>query len=81
MSDSRLLTPLEAQAVVEERIELFGLGALPRVTVTERDDHRWQVRWAHQESTVAPMTQQGWHAWLQKYVGPLDAADLVTTES
>jgi hypothetical protein len=31
MSDSQLLTPHEAEAVVEDRIEAFGLGALPRV--------------------------------------------------
>ena len=35
MSESRLLTPREAEAVIEARIERFGLGALPRVKVTE----------------------------------------------
>lgn len=34
MSESRLLTPREAEAVIEDRIEQFGLGALPRVNVT-----------------------------------------------
>lgn len=81
MSDSRLLTPREAQAVVEELIEQFGLGALPVVSVTECDNHQWLVRWDHQESMIAPMTGEQWHAWLKEFVGPLDAADLVTTES
>ena len=77
----RLLTTREAEAVVERRIEKFGLGALPRVSVTERPDGQWQVRWNQIEHTVAPMTDAAWHAWLERYVGPLDAADLQTTES
>ena len=77
----RLLTTREAEAIVERRIEKFGLGALPRVRVTERSDGRWQVRWNQIEHTVAAMTDAAWRAWLERYVGPLDAADLQTTES
>ena len=60
------LTPREAEAVVEERIELFGLGALPRVTVTERPDGLWRVRWDRLEHVVAPMEREVWHAWLER---------------
>jgi len=81
MSESRLLTPREAEAVVEDRIERFGLGALPRVEVTGLPDGTWRVRWEHVERTVAPMTQDSWHAWLEENVGSLDAGDLETTES
>ncbi len=81
MSEYRVLTPREAEAVVEDRIEGFGLGALPRVAVNELTDGTWRVRWDHLERTVAPMTQDAWHAWLEENVGSLDAGDLETTES
>jgi hypothetical protein len=81
MNDSRLLTPPEAEAVVEDRIEQFGLGALPRVSVAVLADGRWRVRWEHLERDVAPMTQGEWYAWLEENVGSLDAGDLETTES
>jgi hypothetical protein len=75
------LTPAEAEAIVDERIELFGLGALPKVSVVERADGTWHVRWSGLESIVAPMRRQAWHAWLEANVGSLDAGDLETTES
>ena len=81
MSESRLLTPREAEAVIEARIERFGLGALPRVKVTELADGTWRVGWEDLERTVAPMTQDAWCAWLEQNVGSLDAGDLETTES
>jgi hypothetical protein len=81
MSDRSALSPREAEAVVEDRIERFGLGALPRVSVTELPDGTWRVRWEHLERVVAPMTQEAWHAWLEENVGSLDAGDLETTES
>jgi hypothetical protein len=81
MSTSRLLTPREAEAVVEDRIEAFGLGALPRVHVIELADGTWRVQWEHLERTVPAMTDDAWHAWLEENVGSLDAGDLETTES
>ncbi len=81
MDQQRLLTPREAEYVVQERIEQFGLGALPPVSVTAVADDGWRVRWEHLERTVAPMTQEGWIAWLEENVGSLDAGDLETTES
>lgn len=81
MSPDRKLTPREAEAVVEDRIEQFGLGSLPHVSVAGRSDGRWQVRWQHLERTVEPMTPDAWHHWLEYNVGSLDAGDLETTES
>jgi hypothetical protein len=81
MSESGLLTPREAEAVIEDRIQRFGLGALPRVSVTELADGTWRVRWEHLERNVAPMTRDTWYAWLKENVGSLDAGDLETTES
>lgn len=81
VNESRVLTPREAEAVVEQRIERFGLGALPRVTVALQPDGMWRVRWENLESTVAPMTAQAWRAWLEENVGSLDPGDLETTES
>lgn len=76
-----ILTPGEAEAIVERRIERFGLGALPRVWVSELEDSRWRVRWNEIERTVPAMTDKDWRAWLERNVGPLDAADLQTTEA
>ena len=81
MSESRLLTPDEAEEVIEKRIEQFGLGALPRVNVTELPDGSWRVRWEQLERIVPPMTRDAWRAWLEENVGSLDAGDLQTTES
>lgn len=81
MSETRLLNPREAEAVIEERIEQFGLGALPRVRVSEQADGSWCVRWDGLERVVAPMSKEAWHAWLEENVGSLDAGDLETTES
>ncbi|MBS1134492.1 MAG: hypothetical protein H6R02_1633 [Burkholderiaceae bacterium] len=81
MNEKSVLTPREAEAVVEERIELFGLGVLPRVSVTELADGTWRVQWVRLERVVPAMTQETWHAWLERNVGSLDAGDLETTES
>jgi hypothetical protein len=81
MADDRVLTSSEAMAVVDERIEQFGLGALPRLSVSLLDDGRWRVRWEHVDRVVAPMTRAAWCAWLEQNVGSLDAGDLETTES
>jgi hypothetical protein len=81
MDENRVLTPREAETVVEDRIEDFGLGALPRVSVTALTDGTWRVRWEHLERVVAPMSEASWHTWLEENVGSLDAGDLETTES
>ncbi len=81
MQENRLLTPREAEAVIEDRIERFGLGSLPRVVVTEVRGGGWRVRWDSLEHTVAPMTRSEWQVWLECHVGSLDAGDLATTES
>jgi hypothetical protein len=81
MSEIAALTPAEAEAVVEERIEIFGLGVLPRVRVTERPDGKWHVTWDQQEAVVEPMSHESWRAWLETNVGWLDPGNLETTES
>ncbi len=81
MSEARLLTPREAEAVVDDCIERFGLGALPRVSVTLLGDGTWRVRWDQFERTLAPMTDSAWRTWLEENVGSLDPGDLETTEA
>ena len=81
MNDAAMLTPSEAEAVIDERIELFGLGALPRVRVSELADGQWRVQWDRQESVVAPMARAAWHAWLEANVGSMDPGALETAES
>jgi hypothetical protein len=62
MGEQQLLTPREAEAVVEDRIQRFGLGSLPPVCVSVLADGAWQVRWQHLSGTVAPMTRGAWCA-------------------
>ena len=81
MDTDHLLAPSQAQAVVDDRIERCGTGALPRVSVDVLDDGTWRVRWDHLEQIVAPMNQDEWLAWLNINVGSMDAGDLDTTES
>ena len=81
MSEIGLLSPQEAEAVVDGRIEQFGLGALPHVSVVASTDGSWRIRWEHQERTATPMTMEAWESWLRDNVGSLDAGDLETTES
>jgi hypothetical protein len=81
MERSRLLTAAEAEAVVDDCIEVFGLGALPRVHVAETGPATWHVRWEHRELDVPPMTRDEWRAWLEENVGSLDAERLETSES
>lgn len=81
MDERATLTPHEAVAVIDELIERFGPGALPRVDVAATNDARWRVRWEHREQVVAPMAMDAWRAWLEENVGSLDAGDLETTES
>jgi hypothetical protein len=81
MKEDRILTPGEAESVIADRIEEFGLDALPRVAVTALEDGRWRVRWQHVERIVAPMSRSAWCTWLEQNVGSLDAGDLQTTES
>ena len=80
VSARRPLTAHQAAAVVTDRIEQFGLGALPSVSVTELADGSWSVRWESLERTVAPMDIEAWTAWLEENVGPLDAESLDTSE-
>ena len=81
MNPAPLLTPEEAEAVIGEKIEQFGLGVLPPVEVSALPDGKWRVRWENVEHLVAPMSQDEWHAWVQENVGSLDPGDLATTES
>jgi hypothetical protein len=81
MNEIHLLSPREAEAVVDDRIQQFGLGALPRVEVATQSDGTWYVKWDDCERVVAPMTMEVWCAWLEENVGSLDAGDLETTES
>lgn len=81
MDQHRLLTAAEAEAVVDDCIETFGLGALPRVHVTEVAPAIWRVRWEHRELDLPPMTRNAWREWLEENVGSLDAERLETSES
>jgi hypothetical protein len=80
-SRETLLTPREAEQVVEDRIEQFGLGALPEVRVVSLADGSWRVRWDEFERVVPAMGALAWRKWLHEHVGPLEAEALQTTES
>ena len=75
-----LLTPQEAENFVQERIESFGLSALPRVLVREEPDGRWNVRWESYVRLLRPMTMVEWESWLEQHVGTVDPERLGTNE-
>jgi hypothetical protein len=81
MNSGKPISAHEAEQVVEDRIEQFGLGALPEVRVAVREDGRWRVQWDRFERVVSPMDAAHWRAWLVEHVGPLDAQGLETSES
>ena len=81
MPTRELLTPGQAEQVVADRIERFGLGSRPDVKITLAPDGNWQVSWDSHSRTVSPMDDDSWRAWLHEHVGPLDAESLQTTES
>jgi hypothetical protein len=74
------LSPEEAEEVVMQRIQEFGLGALPQVSVTETSQGKWIIRWEDHEREAQPMDAAAWKAWLERHVGSLDPDRLKTTE-
>jgi len=73
------LTPREAEQVVEQRIEDFGLGALPQISVIEeRGD--WRVIWDGKMRVIPPMSEREWLAWLEENVGEVDPESLGSLE-
>lgn len=73
------LTPREAEQIVEQRIEDFGLGALPQISVTE-DRGDWRITWDGKERIAKPMSQPEWLAWLEENVGEVDPESLSSLE-
>lgn len=78
--DEAILTPAQAEAVVADRIEDFGLDALPRVRVRPLADGSWRVSWTTHVASCRPMRRSEWKFWLERHVGPLDPERLKTTE-
>ena len=76
-----VVSPREAEAVVDDLIDRFGTGAIPKVVVVPLDDGLWRVTWEEIARVVAPMDMTAWRAWLEENVGSLDPGDLGTTES
>jgi hypothetical protein len=75
----RTLTPQEAEQVIEQRIEEFGLSALPRVQVTASQG-KWQISWDNFHQVEQPMTGTQWREWLERHVGTLNPERLETLE-
>jgi hypothetical protein len=73
------LTPREAEEVVEQRIESFGLGALPQISITEDRGH-WNITWDGKMRVTEPMNEREWLAWLEENVGEVDPDGLSSLE-
>lgn len=73
------LTPREAEQIVEQRIEDFGLGALPAIAVSDERGY-WRITWDGKVRLVAPMTEREWLAWLEENVGEVDPQVLGSLE-
>jgi hypothetical protein len=79
MSDTQTLTTAQAEAVVDELIETYGLGAYPKVTVHEISPGRWRVEWRSMNIETAAMTATEWTEWLRRRVGSISPEKLTTT--
>lgn len=73
------LTPREAEQVVEQRIETFGLGALPQISVCEDRGH-WRITWDGKMRVTEAMNEREWLAWLEENVGEVDPEGLSSLE-
>lgn len=73
------LTPREAEQVVEQRIETYGLGALPQVSIYE-DRGSWRITWDGKVRVTRPMNERDWLAWLEENVGEIDPDSLSSLE-
>jgi hypothetical protein len=79
MADSETLTAGQAEAVVDDLIETYGLGAYPKVVVTETAPGRWRVEWRGMEVEVAAMSAPQWTEWLRRRVGSISPEKLTNT--
>jgi hypothetical protein len=80
MTDTQVLSPEAAQAVVDELIQAFGLGAYPKVEVRLIAPGRWRIRWRSMEAEEPAMTATEWEEWLRRCVGSISPARLETSE-
>ena len=76
----RTLTPKQAQELVEQRIQDFGLNSLPRVEVAFTESGDWLITWEEHRRVEPPMTDPQWRQWLERHVGTLDPELLETLE-
>lgn len=74
------LSPEQAQRLVEELLNQYGLGAIPKVRVAMLADGDWQIRYNSVTHVHAPMTEVEWHAWLESKFGPDLREKLATLE-
>ena len=65
----RTLTPKQAQELVEQRIQDFGLNSLPRVEVAFTESGDWLITWEEHRRVEPPMTDPQWRQWLERHVG------------
>jgi hypothetical protein len=79
MSDTETLTAAQAEAVVDELIESYGLGAYPKVSVKEYSPGRWRIEWRSMEIETAAMTSTQWTEWLRHRVGSISPEKLTNT--
>jgi hypothetical protein len=77
MTQSKL-SPEQAQRLVEELLNQFGLGAIPQVRVSRLADGEWQIKYNTSTYVHPPMDEAEWHAWLETKFGP-DLGDRLAT--
>jgi len=73
------LTPEEAEHIVEQRIQDFGLGAMPQISVSTEGEY-WRITWDGQMRMASPMNEREWLAWLEENVGEVDPERLGSLE-
>jgi hypothetical protein len=80
MLQSKLLSPEQAQRLVEELLNQYGLGAIPQIRVARLADGDWQIKYNSVTHVHAPMNEVEWHAWLESKFGPDLKEKLATLE-
>lgn len=78
--ESDKLSAKAAEGIVDELIESFGLGAYPKVKVTEIAPGRWRIAWREMEAEAPAMTKSQWEQWLRRRVGSISPERLETSE-
>jgi len=74
------LSTEQAERLVEELLNQYGLGSIPQVRVARLADGDWQIKYNKVTFVHPPMSEVEWHEWLDERFGPNLREKLATLE-